>query len=42
MAETAEDGEINQRIYDNWMDFRRRSIGIAGLAELGFMNWRAS
>ena len=41
VAETAADDEINQRIYDNWSDFRRRSIGIAGMAELGFLNARA-
>ena len=41
VAETAADDEINQRIYDNWSDFRRRSIGIAEMAELGFLNARA-
>ena len=41
VAETAADDEINQRIYDNWSDFRRRSIEIAGMAELGFLNARA-
>ncbi len=41
LAETAADEPINQQIYDSWSDFRRRSIGIASLAELGFLNARA-
>ena len=42
VAETAADGDINRQIYESWSEFRRRSIGIAGLAELGFMNARAA
>lgn len=41
VAETAGDGEINRRIYESWADFRRKSMDIAALSELGFMQARA-
>lgn len=41
VAETARDGGINRRIYENWAGFRRKSMEIAGLSELGFLQARA-
>ena len=37
VAETADDGAINRRIFDSWTAFRRRAIAIAPLSDLGFM-----
>ncbi len=40
VAETAEEGEINQRIYESWRAFRRRAIGMTSLHELGYLRNR--
>ena len=37
VAETAQDGEINRRIYDSWIKFREQAVAIAPLSTLGYM-----
>ena len=39
-AEAGAGGDINRRIYESWQTFRRRSLAIAPLSTLGFMQSR--
>ena len=41
VAETAQDDAISRRIYESWLEFRARSVAIAPLSSLGFMQARA-
>lgn len=41
IAETAQHGDINRRIFDSWWKFRRDAIQRGPYAEQGFMNARA-
>ena len=40
IAETANEGELNKRIFDSWWAFREQAIARAPYAEQGFMNAR--
>ncbi len=40
VAETAEDGELPRRIYDNWSRFKTQVIALAPYAEQGALNQR--
>ncbi len=41
VAETASEGDINKRIYESWIKFRKESMSWAPLADNGYMNNRA-
>ncbi|MBL26230.1 MAG: ABC transporter substrate-binding protein [Rhodospirillaceae bacterium] len=41
VAETAEGGDINRRIYESWAAFRARAVKMAPFSEMGFMMNRA-
>ncbi|MDP6952877.1 MAG: TRAP transporter substrate-binding protein [Alphaproteobacteria bacterium] len=40
-AETANEGDLNRRIYESWSDFRRRAIEYQPLSDFGFIRNRA-
>ncbi|MDP6350750.1 MAG: TRAP transporter substrate-binding protein [Alphaproteobacteria bacterium] len=41
VSETAQDGDINRRIYDSWSKFRKEALALAPYAEYGFMAHRS-
>ena len=41
LAETADDGDINRRIYESWIAFRAKALAYAPLSEFGFARARA-
>ena len=41
VEETSHDGEINKKIYDSYRKFRKYSMNMSNVSELGFMNGRA-
>ena len=40
VAETADDGELPRRIYDNWSQFKAQVTALAPYAEQGALNQR--